>query len=334
MPPCSIWPVGTSATSRHAGGPLPSARRATARPRLDAILDVVPADPRHPYDVRRVVELVADDGDVLEVQPAFGARARHRARAARRGAGGGRGQQPGGEGRRDRPGRGRQGSPLPRRRGTVRAAGAVPRRQPGRPGRDGGRAVGHPAVRRADVRRAGQRPRPEAARDAAQGLRLRLVAHGDEPLRRADDDARVPGRAPRRDAGRERRRRRRHRARRAGAAGARGARRRLRRRRPPELRRRDRPARPARRAARRARRSPAVGAQAGRSLDRAHRRPPGGCRWPPRIRRGGCARAAPRSPRPPRGPRRRASWPGSSTPGASGRRRPWSAPASGRASRR
>jgi acetyl-CoA carboxylase carboxyltransferase component len=40
--------------------------------RLDAILDVVPADPRRPYDVRTVVELLADDGDVLEVQPAFG----------------------------------------------------------------------------------------------------------------------------------------------------------------------------------------------------------------------------------------------------------------------
>jgi acetyl-CoA carboxylase carboxyltransferase component len=40
--------------------------------RLDEILDVVPADPRRPYDVRRVVELLADDGDVLEIQPAFG----------------------------------------------------------------------------------------------------------------------------------------------------------------------------------------------------------------------------------------------------------------------
>ena len=75
--------------------------------------------------------------------------------------------------------------------------------------------LGHPARRGPDVRRPGERARSEAARDAAQGVRLRLVAHGDEPVRRPDHHARVPGRAPRRDAGRERRRRRGHRARRA-----------------------------------------------------------------------------------------------------------------------
>ena len=56
----------------HAGGPLPVGPAGDGARRLDAILDVVPADPRHPYDVRRVIELVADDSDVLEVQPAFG----------------------------------------------------------------------------------------------------------------------------------------------------------------------------------------------------------------------------------------------------------------------
>lgn len=40
--------------------------------RLDSILDVIPADPRRPYDVRRVIELVVDAGDALEVQPGFG----------------------------------------------------------------------------------------------------------------------------------------------------------------------------------------------------------------------------------------------------------------------
>ena len=49
-----------------------SGRTGDGARRLDAILDVVPADPRRPYDVRGVVELLADDGDVLEVQPAFG----------------------------------------------------------------------------------------------------------------------------------------------------------------------------------------------------------------------------------------------------------------------
>jgi acetyl-CoA carboxylase carboxyltransferase component len=50
----------------------PATTTADGPRRLDAILDVVPADPRRPYDIRRVVELLADDGDVLEVQPAFG----------------------------------------------------------------------------------------------------------------------------------------------------------------------------------------------------------------------------------------------------------------------
>lgn len=37
---------------------------------LDAILDVVPADPRKAYDVRRVIELLADADTVLEIEPA------------------------------------------------------------------------------------------------------------------------------------------------------------------------------------------------------------------------------------------------------------------------
>ena len=47
---------------------------------------------------------------------------------------------------------------------------------------------------------------PEAARDVAQGVRLRLVAHGDEPVRRPDGHAGAARRPPRRDAGDERRR--------------------------------------------------------------------------------------------------------------------------------
>src|SRR6478736_3472649 len=56
----------------NAASPVPATTAADGARRLDAILDVVPADPRRPYDVRRVVELLADDGDVLEVQPDFG----------------------------------------------------------------------------------------------------------------------------------------------------------------------------------------------------------------------------------------------------------------------
>ncbi len=40
--------------------------------RVEEILDVIPADPRRPYDAHRVVELLADEGSVLEVQPGFG----------------------------------------------------------------------------------------------------------------------------------------------------------------------------------------------------------------------------------------------------------------------
>jgi acetyl-CoA carboxylase carboxyltransferase component len=40
--------------------------------RLDAILRFLPANPRRPYDVRRVVELLADRGSVLEIQPGWG----------------------------------------------------------------------------------------------------------------------------------------------------------------------------------------------------------------------------------------------------------------------
>ncbi|MBW2271930.1 MAG: acetyl-CoA carboxylase carboxyltransferase subunit [Deltaproteobacteria bacterium] len=39
---------------------------------LDALLDLIPPNPRKPYDMRKVVALLADEGSVLEVQPRFG----------------------------------------------------------------------------------------------------------------------------------------------------------------------------------------------------------------------------------------------------------------------
>ena len=39
---------------------------------LDTILDLVPADPRRPYDVLPVIDALCDAGTVLEIQPAFG----------------------------------------------------------------------------------------------------------------------------------------------------------------------------------------------------------------------------------------------------------------------
>jgi len=50
----------------------PRAGRDTGPRRLDGMLDVVPVDPRRGYDVRAVIELVADDGEMLEVEPAHG----------------------------------------------------------------------------------------------------------------------------------------------------------------------------------------------------------------------------------------------------------------------
>jgi acetyl-CoA carboxylase carboxyltransferase component len=56
----------------HAGGEIPG-RVTDDGPRpLDGLLAVVPADPRRPYDVRRVVEALVDDGEVLEIQPGYG----------------------------------------------------------------------------------------------------------------------------------------------------------------------------------------------------------------------------------------------------------------------
>jgi acetyl-CoA carboxylase carboxyltransferase component len=40
--------------------------------RLDGILEAIPADHRRAYDMLRVVELLADGGELLEVQPAYG----------------------------------------------------------------------------------------------------------------------------------------------------------------------------------------------------------------------------------------------------------------------
>jgi len=44
----------------------------TAARGVDALTDLIPADPRRGYDVRPVVELIADRGSVLEIEPAFG----------------------------------------------------------------------------------------------------------------------------------------------------------------------------------------------------------------------------------------------------------------------
>ncbi|MBM3131611.1 MAG: acetyl-CoA carboxylase carboxyltransferase subunit [Chloroflexi bacterium] len=51
----------------------PKAASADGPRTLDGILDVIPPNPRQPYDARLLVEILADAGTVLEVQPLFGA---------------------------------------------------------------------------------------------------------------------------------------------------------------------------------------------------------------------------------------------------------------------
>ncbi|GII90716.1 acyl-CoA carboxylase subunit beta [Sinosporangium siamense] len=41
--------------------------------RTDALLTLVPADPGHPYDIRKVIEEIADDGELFEIQAAWAA---------------------------------------------------------------------------------------------------------------------------------------------------------------------------------------------------------------------------------------------------------------------
>ena len=58
----------------NAAGPAPvvvPARTQTEVERAQALLDIVPANTRRSYDVRRVIELIADEGSVYEKKPTF-----------------------------------------------------------------------------------------------------------------------------------------------------------------------------------------------------------------------------------------------------------------------
>lgn len=59
----------------RAGSAAPRAENesaAGAPRRLDDILEIIPRDAQRPYDIRKVIERVADAGSFLEIQPAFG----------------------------------------------------------------------------------------------------------------------------------------------------------------------------------------------------------------------------------------------------------------------
>lgn len=56
----------------HSGLAAPDRADAEGERTLDEMLDLVPADPRRPYDIRPVITRLADDNEILEIQPGFG----------------------------------------------------------------------------------------------------------------------------------------------------------------------------------------------------------------------------------------------------------------------
>ena len=60
----SRWPASTCRTSRGTCADWTA-------PDQELLRDVVPPDRRRVYDVRRALELLADEGSVLELRPSF-----------------------------------------------------------------------------------------------------------------------------------------------------------------------------------------------------------------------------------------------------------------------
>lgn len=50
----------------------PVAAASDGRRPVPELIEVIPADPRRPYDMRRVIEVLADHGSDLEIEPAYG----------------------------------------------------------------------------------------------------------------------------------------------------------------------------------------------------------------------------------------------------------------------
>jgi 3-methylcrotonyl-CoA carboxylase beta subunit len=65
IPPAGVWPAGTVA---------PWETRPTVDPVLDpdTLLDVVPTDPREPYEVREAIARIVDGGELHEFKPLYG----------------------------------------------------------------------------------------------------------------------------------------------------------------------------------------------------------------------------------------------------------------------
>ncbi|MEU3064038.1 acyl-CoA carboxylase subunit beta [Streptomyces subrutilus] len=63
----SLLPANNRETAPHEPGEDPADRR------TDALTRIVPANPQQAYDIRKVVEEIADDGEYFEIQPAWAA---------------------------------------------------------------------------------------------------------------------------------------------------------------------------------------------------------------------------------------------------------------------
>ena len=149
--------------------------------------DLVPENRRQAYDVRAVVDGLADNDSVLELRPASGVGDGHRAGPGRGPAARHRGQQPRPPGRRHRRGRGRQGGPVPAAVRRLRPAGAVPVRHARDHG--GARGRGHragaprqPAVRHRRQPRRARSGRSSCARATGSGAQTMAGGSFKAPL--------------------------------------------------------------------------------------------------------------------------------------------------------
>ena len=179
--PPSAWSYPSSLPEDEASGP-----RSTPE-----LLDIVPRGNRRVYDMRAVLDVVFDRPRLVRGAAEVRARNDLRAGSSRRSSRRRRRQPAEGDRRLDRCRRRRQGSAFHHGRRLVPPADRVPRRQPGDAARQPIREERCAAQRRADVRRTDVRDDAEAARDAAQGLRVRLNGDVAAGFRQPERDVRL-----------------------------------------------------------------------------------------------------------------------------------------------
>ena len=182
----SYFPLNAWGTPPYQEGPDTGPRR------LDAMLEIIPANPRRPYPITPVLRTLVDEGSLLVIQPTFGPSIVTALAAL-----GGQSvaivaNDPG------------------VMAGTVDSAAADKAAHfldvagafglpcvflADNPGVLAGTLAERQGILRhaaADVRRAAPTDGPETSRYPAQGVRLRVIDHGHESVRRPDDHPGVP----------------------------------------------------------------------------------------------------------------------------------------------